>query len=168
MGCDRLYGPGRVVAIVCSRGRGRGRALPPCQCGGAASYECDGPGAAQGKTCDRPMCARCAVSIRNLDLDFCQRCAGQYPLLVECLLAGLSQAPVGSPVLSCVGVLVARVSLCVRHAVLFDHWLGLEGGHEIYARSGLSREQKREQHRRWLQLVTAERITEILGERHAA
>lgn len=53
MPCERL-GPS---TIICSRSRRRVRDC--VHCGLPAGRLCDGPGAGNGKTCDRPLCARC-------------------------------------------------------------------------------------------------------------
>lgn len=58
MGCDFRKGPGGVTLIACTRGR----RAPKCSvCGNKPGTQlCDGPGAAPGKTCDRPLCTGCA------------------------------------------------------------------------------------------------------------
>ena len=52
---------GSFTAIVCTRGR---RSKPCYVCGKPSSLLCDYKltGKKTGKTCDRPLCARCAVS----------------------------------------------------------------------------------------------------------
>jgi hypothetical protein len=62
---------------------------------------------------------------------------------------------------------VEKAKLCVRHAVLFDHWLGFEGGLKVYRSPQLNQEQRREEHRRWLRTTAPERLTEVLEARHA-
>lgn len=61
---------GQITAIVCSRGR-QPRKL--CSCGRKATLLCDWPlaGPKASKTCDRPICARCAAHV-GPDRDYCQ------------------------------------------------------------------------------------------------
>ncbi len=61
---------GEITAIVCSRGR-QSRKL--CSCGRPATLLCDWPlaGPKAGKTCDRPICTRCASHV-GPDRDYCQ------------------------------------------------------------------------------------------------
>ena len=57
---------GDGYAIVCSRGR---RKPPKCACGRPSTKLCDWP-TANGKTCDKPLCAGCAVHVGR-DRDHC-------------------------------------------------------------------------------------------------
>lgn len=168
MRCERQYGPGnRVTGYICGGRRGSPPKLPPCECGNPSVYECDGPPdpGTRRKTCDRPMCARCAVSIRALDVDFCPTCARLVGPL-DCLLAGDGPAMPAAPTF-CMGALVLQHDLCVRHAVLFDHWLAFAGGSRVYATAEMDRRKKREVHRRWLVQLSAVEASQILGGRHA-
>lgn len=176
--CEARYGPGNVrIGYTCGAGR-RGGAprLKPCACGRPSAYECDGPAAgnsppprskkgtgAAPPTCDRPICTDCAVSIRAFDLDFCPSCASAAPP-AGCLLTSSGPELAGA---RCRGVLVGHLDLCVRHAVLFDHWLAFAGGSKVYATPEMDREQKRQLHRDWLAQLAAEEATRILGARHA-
>ena len=59
---------GNVIAIVCSRGHRR-RQCSTANCDNAATKLCDHK-LKNGKTCDRPMCARCAKNV-GPDRDLC-------------------------------------------------------------------------------------------------
>lgn len=59
---------GTFVGFVCTRGR-RPRARA-CGCGRAAWRLCDGRGEGKRRTCDRPLCDGCALSVGG-DLDYC-------------------------------------------------------------------------------------------------
>lgn len=74
--------------------------------------------------------------------------------------------PASSDFVRCCGVHVGKADLCLRHAVLFDHWHAFEGGEAIYA-GDLSREQKRDEHRSWLRTRTKAQLTQVLKVRHA-
>lgn len=169
MHCDNVYGPGNVVVgKVCFGGRRGGGPPGRCRCGAIGVYECDGPPPPdrqnrKGATCDRPICAGCAVSIRYHNLDFCPECATAVPPLIGCL----NGPPFAGTRLTCVGALVGKLSLCVRHAVLHDHWLGFAGGSAVYARKDLDREAKREAHRDWIRATNEREIMDILEARHA-
>jgi hypothetical protein len=68
--CERLQFPDGNVAIVCGVRR---RRRPPCACGAASEYECDGPRrhhAGKSPTCDRPLCRRCRIHVPP-NQDFC-------------------------------------------------------------------------------------------------
>jgi hypothetical protein len=69
MPCNMIdFGDG-TTAIVCTRGRRQ----KPCRwCGRPHTKLCDFPlsGAKAGKTCDAPMCDRCATSV-GPNLDYC-------------------------------------------------------------------------------------------------
>ena len=56
-----------VTAIVCSKGDRRS-----CKCGRRSTKLCDYPlrGKKQGRTCDAPLCDRCATSVGR-DKDYC-------------------------------------------------------------------------------------------------
>jgi len=51
-----------VKGFVCSRGQ---KQPPRCKCGRKAPLLCDQPltGPKTGKTCDRPLCERCATEV---------------------------------------------------------------------------------------------------------
>lgn len=69
MPCRYVTLPGGGSAIVC----GRGLRPKACSvCGRPSSKLCDFPlkGEKAGKTCDRPLCDKCAVH-RDPDTDFC-------------------------------------------------------------------------------------------------
>ena len=83
MRCESFKLPGGVTAIVCTRGMGRTTKV--CvQCGRRADRLCDWPlgGSKTGKTCDRPICSRCALSQPSEDgsdtLDYCPPHARLY------------------------------------------------------------------------------------------
>lgn len=64
MPCEKTDLGGGNFAITCSRGQ----RTPACKtpgCGGRGQFLCDYPleGKRAGKTCDRPMCDRCRVSM---------------------------------------------------------------------------------------------------------
>lgn len=80
MTCEHVKMPGGITAIVCSRGR-RGKKPKACAfCGKPSSLLCDfkrrAPEISGGvqrlvdKTCDKPLCVACAVSVGE-DLDHC-------------------------------------------------------------------------------------------------
>ena len=62
-----ITGPGSF-AIVCTRGERKKR----CACGNVATLLCDFPltGEKTGKTCDAPICRRCAKSV-GPNRDYC-------------------------------------------------------------------------------------------------
>ncbi|HET9554303.1 MAG TPA: hypothetical protein VFP50_15180 [Anaeromyxobacteraceae bacterium] len=60
---------------------------------------------------------------------------------------------------------MGKAGLCVRHAVLFDHWLGFCGGSEVYANPQFNQEQRRQVHRRWLRSAPADELARVLVER---
>jgi hypothetical protein len=70
--CDHVTLPGGINAIVCGRGR---RKPPSCKCGRPSTKLCDfevkaHDGHAQARTCDKPLCDACAVSVGK-NRDFC-------------------------------------------------------------------------------------------------
>jgi hypothetical protein len=68
MACKPAFG-----AIVCTRGRARTK--PCAYCGNPGTQLCDFPlkGPKEGKTCDEPMCTRCATRPdATKDLDYCR------------------------------------------------------------------------------------------------
>lgn len=109
--------------------------------------------------------ARIYRVIRNLGVDLCSRCA-RLATPAGCLLASLGPAPAGSPV-HCLGALIGKAQLCVRHAVLFDHWMGFAGGEQVYADPQLNREQRRDRHRAWLRSTPAADLVLVLRTRRA-
>lgn len=70
MPCDHVDLPGGGYAIVC---RGRQPQKRCVHCGRPSSKLCDFPlrGAKTGKTCDRPICKRCAQHVPP-DTDYCK------------------------------------------------------------------------------------------------
>ena len=76
MTCETVTMPGGQVAIVC----GRPRKPKRCSCGGLTVALCDFPidepvirdGMQQRRkrTCDKPLCTRCAVSVGK-NVDYC-------------------------------------------------------------------------------------------------
>ena len=58
---------GKQIGIACSRGP-----VKSCKCGRRSTKLCDYPlrGKKQGKTCDAPLCDRCATSVGK-NLDYC-------------------------------------------------------------------------------------------------
>jgi hypothetical protein len=152
----------RAYGSICGPA-GRGKSQPPCACGRRGTLLCDGPGQGR-KLCSASLCEACSVSIKAQDLDFCRRCAaaaGQD----GCLLQHLG--PASSDIALCRGVFIEQAQLCVRHLVLFDHWHAFAGGEQVYADGGLTREQRRDEHRQWLRATSGERLREILRARHA-
>lgn len=73
MGCNPIYNDGQMIGIACGRGQ-----TQRCQwCGSKSTKLCDYPitkpvfGQPDSKsTCDKPICARCAVSI-GPNRDYC-------------------------------------------------------------------------------------------------
>ncbi len=60
--------PDGSVAIICHTGP---RTKPCSVCGKPGSTKlCDGPGGAPGKTCDKPLCIKCA-SPGGRNVDYC-------------------------------------------------------------------------------------------------
>ncbi len=77
--CETVRLPDGVAAIVCS---GRGRRRKRCACGGLTVALCDYPiqlrdreGDVPEKTCDKPLCTRCAVRVAK-NVDYCR----EHPL----------------------------------------------------------------------------------------
>lgn len=71
--------PDGTAAIVCSRGRRRRCAI----CGEIGAEKlCDGPPpiGSKRKTCDRPLCSKCATHVPGHDLDFCPQCRPEEPM----------------------------------------------------------------------------------------
>ncbi len=67
MPCETFRFPGGGTAIVCSRGR---QVRKKCVgCGKPATLLCDYPlqGKRAGKTCDRPICAKCATKVPGVE-----------------------------------------------------------------------------------------------------
>ncbi len=142
MPCDPWFGRGdRVVGIVCGV-RGKKPKVGPCACGRPGEVLCDGPGATTGKTCDTPLCKQHALSIRCTNVDFCPKCAA---LPTEPNLCAVSTTAV-----PCRGPFIEEESCCLTHAKLFDFWAARRGGELVYADSALTREQKRDRFREWL------------------
>lgn len=69
MPCNHVTLPGGAYAIICTKGQ---RAKPCKYCGRPHEKLCDYKltGARAGKTCDIPMCAKCAFHVPP-DEDFC-------------------------------------------------------------------------------------------------
>lgn len=74
MKCETVRMPGGGVAIVCHRGPRR----PRCRCGRPATRQCDFP-TAPGKTCDKYLCAGCAMR-QGRNHDYCPDHAAQTEL----------------------------------------------------------------------------------------
>lgn len=67
MKCSTVKLPGGGVAIVC----GSRQAKKHCKkCGAASTVLCDFKATPESKTCDKPLCRRCAVNV-GPDLDHC-------------------------------------------------------------------------------------------------
>lgn len=158
MGCDPIFGRGnKPVGIV--RSRGKRPKVGPCSCGRPGAVLCDGP-VGGGKTCDKPICPRCAVSIRATNVDFCPSCArGVQPDI-------LASCPVGASAVPCGGPLVSAEGICLHHSVLFDTWTGHHGGLAVYRQPELSREEKRQRFRDWLNTLTREQSAAMLAARN--
>lgn len=60
MPCQRVTVDG-IVAVVCTRGRGR--AVPVCACGAPAVALCDHRPRAEGRRCSRPLCQEHAIEV---------------------------------------------------------------------------------------------------------
>lgn len=163
MGCETIWGPGnQPIGHVRIQGRGQKSTGPCSRCGEPGDLLCDGPHPSglrgAGKTCDKPLCRACAVSIRYVNLDFCPEHGRAVPL-GYCLCSSV-------PGVECAGILVEKMGgLCLSHAVLFDHWLGFAGGLEVY-RSQASQEEKRQRFRGWLTQMPAPGLDLILVHRH--
>ena len=87
MTCTKIEIPGGGVAIVCTRGRRKGKPKKCATCERiGADLECDG--------CDKILCSGCSVS-PSTNVDFCPACA--RATFVSWLQAGrlgkLPQAP---------------------------------------------------------------------------
>lgn len=70
MGCETVRAPEGNIAILCLRGRARAPLCAVCRRRPAARL-CDWP-LGEGRTCDRPLCERCAVrpaTVSSLRLD---------------------------------------------------------------------------------------------------
>ena len=65
MPCTTVALPGGVRAIICTR-----RQRPRCACGVFSSLQCDAPTHRRSGTCDRHLCAACAVEV-GLDRHLC-------------------------------------------------------------------------------------------------
>ena len=138
MACTIIYSRGNKPAMFIKHSRSRG----------ARRRKCVG-------------CGQCSPSIRALDRHFCPNCA---ELVVEgaCLAGGIPIASV-----PCRGVLVEEDGLCVRHAVLFDEWMGHHGGEDVYRHPGLSRDEKRKRFQAWLVGLRTSDLNAILEKRHS-
>lgn len=158
--CDPIWGPNRQpMGFICSRGPRKGPKTPCRFCGAlGAPLLCDGPGATPKKTCDAPMCPKCAVSVRSLDSDFCPRCAASSPP---------SPCPAGVGVRAdpCAGPIVKAEGTCLKHAFLFQHWLRDGGWERVYKREDLTREQKRLAFRTWLATEDGQARVEMFAAR---
>ena len=68
--CRHVELPGGGFAIVCGRGTRQKRCT---HCGRPSDKLCDFPlsGKLAGKTCDRPICQKCAMHV-DPDLDYCR------------------------------------------------------------------------------------------------
>ena len=62
------------------------RPKPCCICGRAGGKLCDYPlrGEKEGKTCDRSLCARCAVHSASHDIDLCPSHAALANICFRC------------------------------------------------------------------------------------
>jgi hypothetical protein len=174
MACRQSYKSGNRPTAQFLCGPGMGGPKKRCACGTMGDLLCDGPKSHrriplvddehdETMLCSAPLCDGCAVQIRCMEQDFCAPCAAARTV-GECLLA--SPGPASSPLVRCAGVLIAKACLCVRHAVLFDHWHAFEGGELVYADQNLDREKRRDAHRRWLRTATDTEIAHILLGRH--
>lgn len=92
MPCDNVQF-GDTSAIVCSR---NGRAPQRCViCNALAGKLCDGPSKdARRKTCDAPICSRCATHSKP-DHDLCPSCA--EGVTAEHVQESLWNTPQGGP-----------------------------------------------------------------------
>lgn len=163
MPCRGIYRSGnRRYGSICGPA-GRGKFQPPCACGRRGTLLCDGP--AEGrKLCSASLCEACSISFKAHDLDFCRRCA-TATASPGCLLRSLG--PASSDLARCHGVFIEQTQLCVRHLVLFDYWHAFEGGEAVYQDQALNRDQRRDEHRKWLRAADGARLAEILKARHA-
>lgn len=166
MGCDPIWGNGnKVQGFVCSRSE-RKKKHPACSvCGeGDGANLCDGPGERTGRTCDKPLCDGCAVSLKAHDLDFCpEHARGRHPEVGACRVGNATRV-------RCEGVIVEKVGgVCLHHAVLFDEWVGHHGGNKVYATHSFEekeRARRRGVFRDWLKTTPPEDIDSILEARH--
>ncbi len=71
MGCDFIRLPGGASAVVCSRGRRPSARCSSCGRPGADLF-CDGP-KPSGRTCDAPVCRKCAHHV-GANRDLCPSC----------------------------------------------------------------------------------------------
>ena len=65
MPCTPFTLPGGVRGYVCTRGP-----RPRCACGQPATLQCDAPTKRKSGTCDRHLCAGCAVEV-GVDRHLC-------------------------------------------------------------------------------------------------
>lgn len=164
MGCETIWGPGNTpIGHVRIHGRGTKSTGPCSKCGEPGDLLCDGPHPSGmrsgGKTCDKPLCRSCAVSIRYVNVDFCPEHGHVAPHGTPCMCSTAAGVP-------CAGVLVEKMGgLCLTHAVLFDYWLGHAGGLEVY-HSSVPQEEKRQRFRGWLAQMPAAGLDMILVHRH--
>ena len=150
----------RRIGHVTIMERKKKTAAPPCACGQPQDYLCDGD-TIGGATCDRPLCARCAVSIRALDKEYCSpHASGAHASASVCILRGTPG------LVPCGGVLVESDFLCVRHEVFFDEWVGHHGGEAIYKDKRIPQEERRRHFVTWLANASAELVVRIATRRH--
>lgn len=68
MPCRKVPLPEGGFMIVCSRGQ---KPKLCTYCSNPSEVLCDGPGINPEKTCDKPMCRKCATHVPGKDLDYC-------------------------------------------------------------------------------------------------
>ena len=67
--CEVVRFPDGSTPIVCG---GHARRRRPCvHCGGRGEKLCDHTNS-DGRTCDAPLCARCALSVPGRNRDYCR------------------------------------------------------------------------------------------------
>ena len=77
MACEPITFLDGASGLLCSRSKHPGSRTRCCACGAMGSpVLCDGSTAAPGKTCDAPLCRRCAEHI-GPDRDLCPWCVNR-------------------------------------------------------------------------------------------
>lgn len=142
----------------------------PCVfCGKRGSLQCDGPPAdapdqsvdsMNKRTCDAPMCERCARSLRHIDVDICPRCS-ELPTPEDFCSISTVTGPVLAVDSPCRGPYIVNEGLCLRHALLFQFWFLHRGGEAVYQDQAIERGMKRTRFREWLAKLTPGHVRKI-------
>lgn len=77
MGCDPITFPDGTAGFICSRSKHPGSRTKCSACGTVGSpVLCDGSTPTPGKTCDAPLCRKCASNMGG-DWDLCPWCVNR-------------------------------------------------------------------------------------------